>query len=614
MVDGTVKGFFRHGREPDRRRRPTAAAAGRAWRNLDWLVVRDLVEIETRRPSGRTRPRSRPARSRRRTSRTEVFFLPGGRAHREERHLHQHPAPAAVAPHRPSSPRGDARSELWFVYHLGRRIREKLAGSSDPMRPTGPRPGVGLPDGGSAGRARRRCGAGGDQRRRNARASRCRPTPQLTDDGSTSVRVLDLLRRATPMGSTRPPAAGPASEQDWVAAEWGWAWPANRRILYNRASADPEGKPWSERKALRLVGPGRRGNGWVTTCPTSTPTRPPTSNRSRARAGPDGAQRRRAVHHAGRRQGVAVTRRPALVDGPLPAHYEPQESPVANPLYARSAQPGPSAHRRGRRPQRLSPEWRRARAPRSSRTCSPPTASPSTTPRAGCRRWLPYLAELQPEMFCEVSPGARAGARPRARRLGDHRDGAGAIEARVLVTERVPPITGRRPTDPSGRAALPLGRNGYSVGDAANELAHLSLDPNVHIQEVKAQTCDVRAGRKPRGRGAGRAGARLPAARRHHVRHRPRGLTVEPPALRLDCVARVPGGLAPGLEDGEAGARRTGQQRQAGDARAAGGVVRPRARRPPRPVAAPTTPGGSGLPAPCGRRHRPTPSGAPSAR
>ena len=37
-------------------------------------------------------------------------------------------------------------------------------------------------------------------------------------------------------------------EQDWVAAEWGWAWPANRRILYNRASADPDGKPWSERK------------------------------------------------------------------------------------------------------------------------------------------------------------------------------------------------------------------------------------------------------------------------------------------------------------------------------------------------------------------------------
>jgi formate dehydrogenase major subunit len=41
----------------------------------------------------------------------------------------------------------------------------------------------------------------------------------------------------------------PGQEQDWVAAEWAWAWPADRRILYNRASADPDGRPWSERKA-----------------------------------------------------------------------------------------------------------------------------------------------------------------------------------------------------------------------------------------------------------------------------------------------------------------------------------------------------------------------------
>ena len=41
----------------------------------------------------------------------------------------------------------------------------------------------------------------------------------------------------------------PHWEQNWVAPEWAWAWPHNRRMLYNRASADPEGKPWSERKA-----------------------------------------------------------------------------------------------------------------------------------------------------------------------------------------------------------------------------------------------------------------------------------------------------------------------------------------------------------------------------
>src|SRR5699024_9165085 len=41
----------------------------------------------------------------------------------------------------------------------------------------------------------------------------------------------------------------PRDQQHWVAPEWGWAWPSNRRLLYNRASADPQGRPWSERKA-----------------------------------------------------------------------------------------------------------------------------------------------------------------------------------------------------------------------------------------------------------------------------------------------------------------------------------------------------------------------------
>jgi formate dehydrogenase major subunit len=43
------------------------------------------------------------------------------------------------------------------------------------------------------------------------------------------------------------------------------------------------------------------------------------------------------------------------------------------------------------------------------------------------------------------------------------------------------------------------GPNGITTGDAANELSHMALDPNVHIQEVKAMACDIRPGRRPRG-------------------------------------------------------------------------------------------------------------------
>ena len=73
------------------------------------------------------------------------------------------------------------------------------------------------------------------------------------------------------------------------------------------------------------------------------------------------------------------------------------------------------------------------------------------------------------------------------------------IEARVLVTDRMIPLTvaGRR----LHQVGLPYhgGSSGLSTGDSANDLAALSLDPNVHIQEVKAFACDIRPGRRPRG-------------------------------------------------------------------------------------------------------------------
>jgi formate dehydrogenase major subunit len=74
-----------------------------------------------------------------------------------------------------------------------------------------------------------------------------------------------------------------------------------------------------------------------------------------------------------------------------------------------------------------------------------------------------------------------------------------AIEARVLVTDRVRPVrVGGRVVHQVG---LPYhwGSRGLTRGGAANELSHLVLDPNVKIQEVKALTCDIRPGRRPRG-------------------------------------------------------------------------------------------------------------------
>jgi formate dehydrogenase major subunit len=114
-------------------------------------------------------------------------------------------------------------------------------------------------------------------------------------------------------------------------------------------------------------------------------------------------------------------------------------------------------------------------------------------------RWTPYLAELQPEMFCEVSPALAAErglvnggwatiVSPRA-----------VIEARVLVTDRMAPLVVDGQTVHHVGLPYHWGPNGLSRGDAANELSAVVLDPNSHIQEVKAFTVDVRPGRRPRG-------------------------------------------------------------------------------------------------------------------
>jgi formate dehydrogenase major subunit len=118
----------------------------------------------------------------------------------------------------------------------------------------------------------------------------------------------------------------------------------------------------------------------------------------------------------------------------------------------------------------------------------------------GMSRTLPYLAELQPEFFVEVSPEL---ADLRGLTHGEFAtlvSARTAIEAKVLVTERVRPIKLR-----DGRVVHQIGMPyhwsyaGISTGDAANDLLGIVLDANTHIQESKVSTCDIVPGRRPRG-------------------------------------------------------------------------------------------------------------------
>jgi formate dehydrogenase major subunit len=113
-------------------------------------------------------------------------------------------------------------------------------------------------------------------------------------------------------------------------------------------------------------------------------------------------------------------------------------------------------------------------------------------------RTLPYLTELQPEPFCEVSPRL---ARARGQENGGWATivtARTAIEARVLVTERLRSLRlGEQWVEQVG---LPYhwGGNGITQGDSANDLVNITMDPNVYIQD-KVGTCDIQPGRRPRG-------------------------------------------------------------------------------------------------------------------
>ena len=288
----------------------------------------------------------------------------------------------------------------------------------------------------------------------------------------------------------------PGREQDEIASKWAWAWPANRRILYNRASADPQGKPWSERK--KLVWWDEESGRWTG---KDVPDFPVDKDPG---ARPDPELGGAASLHGDdpfimQADGKGWLYAPkGLVDGPMPTHYEPQESPVANALYSQQQNPA------------------RVMFPRKDNLSAPSAGAPGsevypyvfTTYRltehhtaGGMSRWLPYLSELQPEAFCEISPelAEQQGLEPFG--WATIISPRSAIEVKVLVTDRMTPL--RVGGQTVHQIGLPyhwaVGKDAVVSGDAANDLLGITLDPNVQIQNFKTGSCDIRPGRRPRG-------------------------------------------------------------------------------------------------------------------
>jgi len=250
---------------------------------------------------------------------------------------------------------------------------------------------------------------------------------------------------------------------------WSWCWPVNRRIIYNRASVDVKGVPWDkEHPVIHWNGAARKWEGDV----------------------PDGGWPPDAKHaFIMKPDGHACIFAP-LADGPFPEHYEPLECPVdRNPFSSQMLNPAAKCwHREG-----VGCELdRRA-------TCDPKFPFVATTYRLSehwqtgvLTRWQPWLLELQPQLFVEVSKEL---AESRGIDNGEKcivQSARGQVEAVAVVTDRM------RPLKVMGRTVQQVGLPwcfGWVTpkggGDSANLLTPSIGDANTMIPETKAFMVNV---------------------------------------------------------------------------------------------------------------------------
>ncbi len=511
QIAGTCKGYFLMGENP-----AVGSANSRAQRfgmaELDWLVVRDfsLIESATWWQDG---PEIESGEMRTGDIGTEVFFFPAA-AHTEKSGTFTNTNRTLQWHDQAVEPSGDRRSDLWFMYHLGRLVRERLAGSEDSKDLPVLELTWDYPLEGGAGEGREE-GRPKDRRREsgpaqewgepsaeavlreiNGHDAEGRPLSrytQLRDDGSTACGCW-IYCGVFKDGVNQSACKRPGREQDWIAAEWAWSWPDNRRVLYNRASADPEGRPWSDRKALVWWDETEeRWTGYDVADfeQDKAPGYRPSEDASgvAALSGVDPF-----IMQA---DGKGWLFAPAgLNDGPLPTHYEPQDTPFTNPLYGHQRNPTRLLFQHGLNRYHPAPDTPGAGVFPYVMTTYRLTEHFTS---GGMSRWTPYLSELQPEFFCEVGPELAVERDLEHGAWATIVTARNAIEARVMVTDRMRPLRVQGRTVHQIGMPYHWGPNGYATGDAANELTSMALDPNVHIQEVKALTADIRPGRRPRG-------------------------------------------------------------------------------------------------------------------
>ncbi|KUK36683.1 MAG: Formate dehydrogenase subunit alpha [Thermacetogenium phaeum] len=458
MYDGEIKGLLCFGSNPFVSG-PDAAKETKALEKLDWMVAADLFETETasfwKREAG-----ADPSKIK-----TEVFFLPAAASYEKSGTI-TNSGRWIQFRWKAVEPVGEAISDLEIFREIGLKVKEAYQGSTDPkdkpildMTWDYPEEEAALLD--------------AVQREINGydlSTGKLMPRfADLRDDGTTSCGVWIYCGMYTEEGNKTQLRSTEDPSGMGVYPNWSYAWPANRRIVYNRCSADPSGKPWSEDKKIVWWD----GSSWKgIDVPDFI-----------VKYGPGDPEDKAFIMKDDGVGGLFAK----MADGPFPEHYEPWESPVEHPFSPVQFNP-------------VAIIWD---------TPMNPQGKPDRYPIIGTtyrvvEHWqagimtrnTPWLAELMPEAFVELSKELAAEKGIANGDVVTVESARGKVKAVACVTGRFKPFKINGKWYHEIGLVWHYGFQGIAKGDPANRLTPHIGCANSQTPEYKAFLCDIYKGVK----------------------------------------------------------------------------------------------------------------------
>lgn len=473
MYKGHIKGFFAWGQNPACSS-ANANKVRKALAKLDWMVVVNLWDTET--SSFWRGPGMDPKKIK-----TEVFLLPCA-ASMEKEGMVTNSGRLLQWRYKAVEPPGEAKPDAEIINELYKRVKglyQKEKGVfPDPIVKLNWNYGdqhvdVKLIDREINGYYTRDVSEHPIDKKAYKKGQQVASFVFLLDDGSTACGNWILCGSFTDAGNMTARRGKEDPTGLGLYLNWGWAWPLNRRILYNRASVDPQGNPWDPKRPVIRWDPEAKR--WVGDVPDGP--QPPL------------AMEGGVLPFIMKPLGVGAVFGSGLADGPFPVYYEPIESPFKNLLYPKVTH---------------NPIARIYDTPddRFVVGADPKYPYVATTYRVTehwqtgvMTRHTDWLLELEPQIFAEIDPEL---AKEKGIKSGDKviiTSPRGEIWAIAIVTARM------RPVIVQGKKCHIIGipwHYGWrwppdkSGGDSGNLLTPNIVDPNTFIQQSKCFVVNIR--------------------------------------------------------------------------------------------------------------------------